>query len=61
MILHFHTTIFAAMLYVGFNEFFDFLIVPSIVLMFVSRSLQGNQLSGPIPPVIGLMQALAVL
>jgi hypothetical protein len=25
------------------------------------RSLQGNKFVGPIPPVIGLMQALAVL
>jgi hypothetical protein len=28
---------------------------------FDARSLQGNQLTGKIPPVIGLMQALAVL
>ncbi|GJM87029.1 hypothetical protein PR202_ga02941 [Eleusine coracana subsp. coracana] len=32
-----------------------------VTLNYLTRSLQGNKFSGPIPSVIGLMQALAVL
>lgn len=43
---------------------FEFLQLSDILIALafaVARSLQGNQLTGHIPSVIGLMQALAVL
>lgn len=40
---------------------FNFISLLNVGLFVLARSLQGNQLSGPIPSVIGLMQALAVL
>lgn len=44
------------------GEFFVFVsLTRSFGFYLLFRSLQGNQLSGKIPSVIGLMQALAVL
>ena len=45
--------IFGLSLFLSWNFLID--------LLEFGRSLQGNKLSGHIPPVIGLMQALAVL